>query len=186
MRVEWIPPLLSMFLEAKVTRGPKRIQISSKILLLNADLQLSEFTPGLLSPRHIDGPWSVTQWERVRLISAGFKNRADERKPDRDTRLYHKMRVKEKSSACLSVMRSQSGFKDWSHFRFKGSETSSTLYLRNVSFVSINLFYICCENFTVFEFFYFYIVYVYQRSACLRRFCIFILNAVYDCSKTGV
>lgn len=39
-----------------MTRGPKRIQISRKILLLNADLQLSEFTPGLLSPRHIDGP----------------------------------------------------------------------------------------------------------------------------------
>lgn len=136
-RVEWIPPLLSMFLEAKVTRGPKRIQISRRILLLNADLQLSEISQGLLSPRCIDGPWSVAQGERVRLIPAGFKNRADERKPDKDTRLYNMMRVRGKSSACLSVMRSQNGFKGWSHFRFKHSETSSTVYLHDVSVDSV-------------------------------------------------
>lgn len=147
--------------------GPKRIQISRRILLLNVDLQLSEINQGLLSPRHTDGPWSVGQWERVRLIPAGFKNRADERKPDKDTRLYHMMRVKEKSSACLSVMRSQRGFKGWSHFRFKRSETLSTVYLHNVSVVSVYLFYICCENFTGFEMFYFYIIYVWVPEICL-------------------
>lgn len=39
-----------------MTRGPKHVQISRRILLLNADLQLSEITQGLLSPRRIDGP----------------------------------------------------------------------------------------------------------------------------------
>lgn len=123
---------------------------------------------------------NVSVWFRLVLRTGRMKG---------NQTTHHMMRVKDKSSDCLSVMRSQSGFKGWSHFRFKRSGRLGTVYLHNGSVVSVYLFYLCCENFTVFEMFDFSIVYMWVSEICLFEkslHTVFILNAVSDSSKTGV
>lgn len=109
--------------QRQVTGGSKLIVSWRRFLLLNADLQLSEITQGLLSPRCIDRPWSVTQWNTAERVCVWFvlvlRTRGMKGNQTKTHVFIKWWEWTRNQRAFLSVTGSQNTFKGWSHFRFE-------------------------------------------------------------------